>query len=186
MLQIRWHGRAGQGAVTGSKGLAKVFFKIGKQVQAFAFYGSAKRGASMTAYNRISDTPIINHEKAMSPDYVFVIDQDLIDTDDILVSVKKETKYILSTHLSKEQILEIQPKLKDKEVYIIDCISIAKDTIGRPIPNTPMLGAFMKISHELDLEEFKNIMRKDVLKVFPDNIIEANLKSIDRAYAEVK
>lgn len=140
----------------------------------------------MTAYNRVSDKPIINHEKAMSPDYVFVIDKDLITTDDILVSTKKETKYILSTHLTKEQILEIQPKLKGKEIYVVDCIAIAKDTIGRPIPNTPMLGAFMKISKELEIEEFKSIMKKDVLKVFPSKIIEANLESIDRAYAEVK
>ncbi|MGM0623669.1 MAG: 2-oxoacid:acceptor oxidoreductase family protein, partial [Campylobacterota bacterium] len=72
MLEIRWHSRAGQGAVTGAKGLADVLATTGKQVQAFAFYGSAKRGAEMTAYDRIDDKPIINHEKFMKPDYVLV------------------------------------------------------------------------------------------------------------------
>ena len=59
MLEIRWHSRAGQGAVTGAKGLGSVVAETGKQVQAFAFYGSAKRGASMTAYNRIDDKVIL-------------------------------------------------------------------------------------------------------------------------------
>lgn len=74
MLEIRWHSRAGQGAVTGAKGLADVIAGTGKEVQAFAFYGSAKRGASMTAYNRIDSEPILNHEKFMNPDYILVID----------------------------------------------------------------------------------------------------------------
>ena len=73
MLEIRWHSRAGQGAVTGAKGLADVVAGTGKEVQAFAFYGSAKRGAAMTAYNRIDKQPILNHEKFMIPDYVLVI-----------------------------------------------------------------------------------------------------------------
>lgn len=139
----------------------------------------------MTAYNRVSDEKIVNHEKAMRPDYIFVIDKDLITTDDILVSIKDETKYILSTHLSKEQVLRAQPKLQGKEIYVVDCIKIAKETIGRPIPNTPMLGAFMKVSKVLSLESFKEIMQKDVLNVFPENIVQANLDSIDRAYNEV-
>ena len=83
MLEIRWHSRAGQGAVTGAKGLADVIATTGKFVQAFAFYGSAKRGAAMTAYNRVDDEEIINHEKFMNPDFVLVIDPALVYTDDI-------------------------------------------------------------------------------------------------------
>ena len=185
MLRIRWHARAGQGAVTGSKGLAKVFFTDGKEVQAFAFYGSAKRGASMTAYNRVSDDPITNHEKAMKPDYVFVIDEDLIVSEDITFSTKDETQYILSTRKTPEEIIEAQPKLKGKQVHTIDCIKIARETIGRPIPNVPMLGAFMKLSNEFSKEQFKDVMEHKVLNMFPQNIIDGNLKAIDRAYEEV-
>jgi pyruvate ferredoxin oxidoreductase gamma subunit len=185
MLSIRWHGRAGQGALTGSKGLAKIFFLLGKEVQAFAFYGSAKRGASMTAYNRVSDKAITNHEKAMVPDYVFVIDEDLVTSEEILAHTTDNTKYILSTFLSKEELIAKQPKLEGKEIYIADCTKIARETIGRPIPNTPMLGAFMKISQEVDIEKFKRLMKEKVLLKFTDKIINANLESIDRAYKEV-
>jgi len=94
MFEIRWHSRAGQGAVTGAKGLAEVVSTTGKHVQAFAFYGSAKRGAAMTAYNRVDDKQIINHEKFMSPDYILVIDPALTYTADIRLNEKDDTIYI--------------------------------------------------------------------------------------------
>jgi len=185
MLEMRWHSRAGQGAVTGAKGLADVVANTGKEVQAFAFYGSAKRGAAMTAYNRIDDKPILNHEKFMHPDYVLVIDPALAFTADITANEKDTTKYIITTHLSKEELVAQVPKLQGKEVYVVDCMQISLDTIGRAIPNTPMLGALMKVSGMFDIDYFKNAMLK-VLAKFPQKIIDANMAAIDRAYNEVK
>jgi len=185
MLEIRWHSRAGQGAVTGAKGLADVVANTGKYVQAFAFYGSAKRGAAMTAYNRVDDKPILNHEKFMRPDYVLVIDPGLTYTADITANEKDKTKYIITTHLSKEELIKAQPKLEGKEVYVVDCMQISLDTIGRAIPNTPMLGALMKVSGMFDLEYFQNAMKR-VLSKFPQKIIDANMAAIERAYNEVK
>ncbi len=185
MLEIRWHSRAGQGAVTGAKGLADVVANTGKYVQAFAFYGSAKRGAAMTAYNRVDDQPILNHEKFMRPDYVLVIDPGLTYTADITANEKENTKYIITTHLSKEELIKSQPKLEGKEVYVVDCMQISLDTIGRAIPNTPMLGALMKVSGMFDLEYFQNAMKR-VLSKFPQKIIDANMAAIERAYNEVK
>ncbi len=185
MLEIRWHSRAGQGAVTGAKGLADVVANTGKYVQAFAFYGSAKRGAAMTAYNRVDDKPILNHEKFMRPDYVLVIDPGLTYTADITANEKETTKYIITTHLSKEELIKAQPKLEGKEVYVVDCMQISLDTIGRAIPNTPMLGALMKVSGMFDLEYFQNAMKK-VLSKFPQKIIDANMAAIERAYNEVQ
>jgi pyruvate ferredoxin oxidoreductase gamma subunit len=185
MLEIRWHSRAGQGAVTGAKGLAEVISATGKHVQAFAFYGSAKRGAAMTAYNRVDDEVIMNHEKYMEPDYVFVIDPALVFTSDVTINHKDTTKYIITTHMSTDELKKAQPKLADKEVYTVDCIQIAQDTIGRPIPNTPMLGAFMKVSGMYDIDSFKNSM-KDTLKKLPQKIVDANVVAIQRAYDEVK
>ncbi len=185
MLEIRWHSRAGQGAVTGAKGLGDVVANTGKEVQAFAFYGSAKRGAAMTAYNRIDDEPIINHEKFMRPDYVLVIDPALAYSADITANDKENTKYIITTHLSKEELVNAIPKLKGKEVYTVDCMKISMDTIGRAIPNTPMLGALMKVSGMFELDYFKNAMLK-VLSKFPQKIIDANMAAIERAYNEVK
>lgn len=186
MLEIRWHSRAGQGAVTGAKGLGSVVAETGKQVQAFAFYGSAKRGASMTAYNRIDDKVILNHEKYMSPDYVFILDPGLALTDEITANGKDTTKYIITTHLSKEELIDLVPELQGIEdrVFILDCFQIARDTIGKAIPNTPMLGAFMKVSGMFELEYFKDAMQ-GVLKKLPQNIIDANMIAIQRAYDEV-
>lgn len=185
MVEIRWHSRAGQGAVTGAKGLGDVIATTGKEVQAFALYGSAKRGASMTAYNRIDDEQIINHEKYMRPDYVLVIDPALAFTSDITETDKEGTKYIITTHMSKEELVEKLPKLQGKEVYVIDCIQISMDTIGRAIPNTPMLGAFVKVSGMFELDYFKDRMQK-VLSKFPQKIIDANMDAITRAYNEVE
>jgi len=185
MTEIRWHSRAGQGAVTGAKGLGDVIATTGKQVQAFALYGSAKRGAAMTAYNRIDDTQIINHASTMFPDYVLVIDPALAYQDDITKNHKENTKYIITTHLSKEQLVKDLPILEGKEVYVLDCFTIALDTIGRAIPNTPMLGAFVKVSGMFELDYFKEKMLK-VLSKFPQKIIDANMDAITRSYNEVK
>lgn len=185
MLEMRWHSRAGQGAVTGAKGLADVVSQTGKEVQAFAFYGSAKRGAAMTAYNRIDDQPILNHEKFMNPDYVLVIDPALAYTEAVIANAKDNTKYIITTHLSKEELLKAIPFLQGKEVYVVDCIKISMDTIGKAIPNTPMLGALMKVSGMFELEYFLDAMKR-VLKKFPQKIIDANMAAIERAYNEVK
>ncbi len=185
MLEIRWHSRAGQGAVTGAKGLADVFAKTGKEVQAFAFYGSAKRGAAMTAYNRVDDSIILNHEKFMSPDYVLVIDPGLVFITDICAHEKPETKYIITTHLSKQEFLEKKPDLKDKKTYVLDCIKISLDTIGKSVPNAPMLGALIKISKELEIEFFLDAFKKVLGKKLPKSVIDANMVAIQRAYDEV-
>lgn len=186
MLEIRWHSRAGQGAVTGAKGLADVVARTGKNVQAFAFYGSAKRGAAMTAYNRVDNTPVMNHEKFMRPDYVLVIDPGLTFITDICANEKETTKYIITTHLDKSDLILKKPELKGKEVYTLDCIKISLDTIGKPVPNAPMLGALMKVSKILELEYFlENFV--DVLgKKLPEKIIDANREAITRAYNEVR
>lgn len=186
MLEIRWHSRAGQGAVTGAKGLADIISQTGKKVQAFAFYGSAKRGAAMTAYNRIDDEIILNHEKFMNPDYVLVIDPGLVFITDICQFEKENTKYIVTTHLSKNELLEKKPELQKKELYILDCIKISQEAIGKPIPNAPMLGAFIKISNLLDINFFLEAFKKILGKKLPQNIIDGNMLAIKRAYDEVK
>ncbi len=187
MTEIRWHSRAGQGAVSGAKGLGDVVATTGKEVQAFALYGSAKRGAALRAYNRISDEQIFNHAKFMYPDYVLVIDPALAMTDDITMNDKETTKYIITSHLSKEELIKEIPALQGKEdrVYVVDCIQISLDTIKRSMPNSPMLGAFVKVSGMFELDYFLENMKR-VLKKFPQKIIDANMEAITRAYNEVK
>jgi len=184
MLEIRWHSRAGQGAVTGAKALGEVLANEGKFVQAYSVYGAEKRGAPMNSFNRIDDNRIIDHSKAMVPDYVLVIDPSLVYTD-ITYDTKEGTKFIITTHLSKEELLKEVPSLQGKEVYVVDCIGISQETIGRAIPNTPMLGALIKVSGIFSIDEFSGAM-KNILHKFPQNIIDGNLQAIRRAYDEVK
>lgn len=186
MLEIRWHSRAGQGAVTGAKGLADVIAGTGKEVQAFAFYGSAKRGASMTAYNRIDSEPILNHEKFMNPDYVLVIDPGLVFITNICLYHKPSTKYIITTRLSKEELIDQKPELATKDIYTLDCIQISLDSIGKSVPNAPMLGALMKVSGMLEIGYFLESFSKVLGKKLPQKAIEANKIAIQRAYDEVQ
>jgi pyruvate ferredoxin oxidoreductase gamma subunit len=185
MLQIRWHSRAGQGAVTGAKALCEVLAAEGKYVQAFSVYGAEKRGAPMNAFNRVDDVEIIDHSKEMHPDYVLVIDPSLAFSDGIIKNHKSNTKYIITTNLTKEQLVKESPFLEGKEVYILDCIKISQETIGRAIPNTPMLGALMKVSGMFTLEGFLGGINKTLHK-FPQKIIDANKAAITRAYNEVQ
>jgi len=184
MVEIRWHSRAGQGAVTAAKGLGDVISTTGKEVQAFALYGSAKRGAAMTAYNRIDDKQIINHAKFMNPQYVLVLDPALAYTADITENEREDTKYIITTHLTTAELKAAIPKLANKEVYTVDAFAISMDTIGRAIPNTPMLGALVKVSGMFELDYFLEKMHK-VLAKFPQKIIDANFEAITRAYNNV-
>ncbi|MGP8324111.1 MAG: 2-oxoacid:acceptor oxidoreductase family protein, partial [Methanosarcinaceae archaeon] len=121
------------------------------------------------------------------PDYVLVIDPALAFTDNIEVNEKDETKYIITTHLSKEELIKGIPVLHGKEdrVFVVDCIQISLDTIKRSMPNAPMLGAFVKISGMFELDYFLENMKR-VLKKFPQKIIDANMEAITRAYNEVK
>ena len=123
----------------------------------------------------------------MYPDFVFVIDPALAFSDDITKNDKPHTQYIITTHLSKEDLIAQIPALQDKvdRTYVVDCIQISLDTIGRSMPNTPVLGAFMKVSKMYDLDFFLENMKK-VLAKFPQKIIDANMEAITRAYNEVK
>jgi len=109
MLQIRWHSRAGQGAVTGAKALADVMARTGKFVQAYSVYGAEKRGAPMTAYDKIDDNPIL---------YVLVIDPSLVFQEEIVDNTTDETIFIVTSHMDKEDLLSIAKHLQGKKVSI--------------------------------------------------------------------
>jgi pyruvate ferredoxin oxidoreductase gamma subunit len=185
MLQIRWHSRAGQGAVTGAKALADVMARTGKYVQAYSVYGAEKRGAPMTAYDKIDDKPILDHSKWMIPDYVLVIDPSLVFQEEIVDNTTDDTVFIVTSHLDKDDLLQMAKHLQGKKVYVVDAIKISQEEIGRAIPNTPMLGALMKVSGMIPFEDFL-VSIEDILSKFPKKIIDGNLRAIKRAYEEVK
>ena len=115
LIEIRWHGRGGQGAKTASLLLADAAFNTGKYIQGFPEYGPERMGAPITAYNRISDTPITVHSNIYEPDYVVVVDDTLLDCVDVTAGLKKEGAIIINTTKDGEELkAAISEKIKAK------------------------------------------------------------------------
>jgi pyruvate ferredoxin oxidoreductase gamma subunit len=159
----------------------------GKYVQGFPEYGPERMGAPMKAYNRIGDIPITIHSNVENPDVVMVLDPTLVGPVNVTEGLKPDGIIIINTTLSPE---EAKQKLDrdDIKVATVDASGIAVDCIGRDIPNTPMMGALLKLVEILPFEEFIERMRADLTAKFRgrENIVEGNIKAIRRAYEEVK
>ena len=187
IVEIRWHGRGGQGAKTASLLLADAAFNTGKYIQGFPEYGPERMGAPITAYNRISDEPITVHSNIYEPDYVVVVDETLLDSVDVTACLKKEGGIVINTQKSPD---EIRPKLKGYEgkVCTIDARTISVDCLGRYFPNTPMLAAIIKVSGIMDVDEFIQDMEGSFKHKFASKpqVIEGNMNALKRAVTEVK
>ena len=145
LIEIRWHGRGGQGAKTASLLLADAAFNTGKYIQGFPEYGPERMGAPITAYNRISDTPITIHSNIYEPDYVVVVDDTLLTSVPVTAGLKKDGAIVINTTKTPEQLKEV---LKGYEgaVYTIDARKISEEALGKYFPNTPMLAAIVKVA----------------------------------------
>jgi pyruvate ferredoxin oxidoreductase gamma subunit len=145
MIEIRWHGRGGQGAKTAALLLADVGFSAGLNVQGFPEYGPERMGAPITAYNRLSDEVIRSHSNIYEPDMVVVVDETLLKTVDVTSGLKKGGKLLINSNRPPKDVLAEFPSI-DAEIYVVDAIDIAVRTIGRAIPNTPLLSAVVRLS----------------------------------------
>lgn len=185
MLEIRWHARAGQGAKTASYLLAETALEAGKYIQAFPEYGPERTGAPMKAFTRISEKPIRIHSQVYNPDIVVVLDKSLIGKVNILEGVPSDGVIIVNTTQGPEEIRK-QLGISDRKIYTVDATGISLATLGRPIPNTPMLGALIKVVPIISLEEVLNQLKRKFEGRFKPEVIEGNLQAIKRAYEEVK
>ena len=187
MVEVRWHGRGGQGAKTASLLLADAAFNTGKYVQGFPEYGPERMGAPITAYNRISDERCPIHSNIYEPDYVVVVDATLLSAVDVTGGLKKEGAIIINTAKSPE---DVKPLLEGYEgkVYTIDAGVIAEQEIGKNIPNTPMLGALVKVSGIIPEDVFLADMKASMLHKFATkpHVIEGNMRAVKRSMQEVK
>ena len=138
-MDIRWHGRAGQGAVTAAKTLAELISQEeGIYAQGFAVYGAEKRGAPVVAFTRVNEKPIRDHSEYMEPDIVLLLDPTLLGLVDVKEGLKKNGKVIVNTAFSKDEVVK-ELGLEGYEVYIVDANKISMETLGRAIPNTPII-----------------------------------------------
>lgn len=186
-IEIRWHGRGGQGAKTAALLLADVAFKTGKHVQGFPEYGPERMGAPITAYNRISSDVIRVHSNIYDPDYVAVVDETLLHTVDVTAGLKKEGAIIVNTAKSKE---EIMPQLNGYEgrVVTIDARTISEEALGKYFPNSPMLAAVVATTGVMSKETFLQEMRASYKHKFAKKpeVIDGNMKALEMAFVAVE
>ena len=187
MIEIRWHGRGGQGAKTASLLLADAAFNTGKYIQGFPEYGPERMGAPITAYNRISDTPIRIHSNIYEPDYVVVVDESLIDSVAVTAGLKENGAIVINSAKDPE---EIRPLLKGYKgrVCTINANKISEEELGKVFPNTPMLAAIVKVSGVVEEHEFVKDMEASYKHKFASKpqVIEGNMRALKRSMEEVK
>ncbi len=187
LIEIRWHGRGGQGAKTASLLLADAAFNTGKYIQGFPEYGPERMGAPITAYNRISKKPITIHSNIYEPDYVVVVDDTLIESVDVTAGLKKTGAVVINTTKDSEY-LKKHLNGYEGEIYKIDARKISMETLGKYFPNTPMLAAIVKVSKVMTDEEFLNDMQGSFKHKFAKKpeVIEGNMKALEMALKEVE
>lgn len=187
LVEIRWHGRGGQGAKTASLLLAEAAFNTGMYIQGFPEYGPERMGAPITAYNRISNEPLSVHSNIYEPDYVVVVDESLLKAVDCTAGLKKEGGIVVNTKKTPE---EVRAELKGYEgkVYTIDARTISEETLGSYFPNTPMLAAVVKVSEVLDVDTFVKDMEGSFKHKFASkpHVIDKNMAALKRSLMEVK
>jgi len=187
LMEIRWHGRGGQGAKTAALLFADAVLADKKYAQAFPEYGPERMGAPVQAFNRISDEPILLHCHVDSPQVVVILDATLIGKMDVTAGLPTEGIIIVNSDESPGKLKE-KLKLTDGKVYTVDATRIALETIGRPFPNTPMMGALVRVTGLISLENMLADTRKKLEVKFrhKPEVIEGNLKAIERAFQEVR
>ena len=187
LIEIRWHGRGGQGAKTASLLLADAAFNTGKYIQGFPEYGPERMGAPIVAYNRISNNPITIHSNIYEPDFVVVVDDSLLDCVNVTAGLKPSGAIVINSTKSNEELNE---KLKDYQgsVYKIDAKGISIEALGKYFPNTPMLAAIVKVSGVMTEEAFLNDMVGSFKHKFAKKpeVIEGNMKALEMALAQVE
>jgi len=183
LIEIRWHGRGGQGAKTASLLLADAAFNTGKYIQGFPEYGPERMGAPITAYNRISNTPIRIHSNIYEPDYVVVVDDSLLEAVDVTAGLKPDGAIVINTTKTGK---ELKPLLNGYtgKVYTIDARKISLETLGKYFPNTPMLAAIVKVSGVIEEKDFLADMEGSFKHKFAKKpeVIDGNMKALEMSF----
>jgi len=186
-LEIRWHGRGGQGAKTAATFLAEAVMVVGKYSQGFPEYGPERRGAPVRGYTRISDLPIRRHCGVASPDIVVILDSSLLASPsaDVTAGTNKHTLFLVNTTMSAE---DTRAKIKSDGAFFgaVDASGIAKEEFGQAIPNTPMVGALMKAKEILSLDKVCECLAFKFSKKLNQRVLDGNLRAVRRAYEELK
>ena len=180
-MQIRIHGRGGQGVVTAAELIAMAAFKDGLQAQAFPFFGVERTGSPVESYVRLDDRPIILREQIYQPDIIIIQDATLLDALDVTKGCAKKTKIIINTAKAKENL---KINLPPANIHAIDATKIALEIIGKNIVNTVILGALAKATGLVSLESLKQAITEKFSG--HEDLIAKNIKAVERAYGAWK
>ena len=185
LTEIRWHARGGQGAVTAAKMVAELALGQKKYFQAFPEYGPERSGAPIVAYTRVSDAPIQIYAGIEHPQIVVVLDPSLLGIVDVTKGAPDDAIVLVNSEMSPAELRK-HYHLKGFRYFTIAATRIAVETIKRPIPNTPMVGALTRITGLFAIDEVVEFLRVDFSKKFPPKVVEGNINAITRSYEEVK
>ncbi|NVM21010.1 MAG: pyruvate ferredoxin oxidoreductase subunit gamma [Desulfobacterales bacterium] len=180
MIEIRVHGRGGQGAVTSTELIALAAINEGKYAQAFPSFGPERRGAPVTAFARIADKPIRTRERVYKPDIVVVLDPTILKIVDVTAGLKKNGLVILNTSKSEEEVRKafgIKAKMA-----VVDATGVAMKHLGRPITNTTMLGALISATGVVDIKSMNTPLKER----FGGPIAEKNISAMQQAYEQTQ
>lgn len=185
-IEIRWHGRGGQGTVTAAKVFADACLSGGRYVQAFPEYGPERSGAPLRAYNRISTKELRMHCPVLHPKIIAIADATLLDGVNVTEGAKEDSIFIVNTSKEPAEIREKLKLLPTQKVFTVDATKIAIECFGRALPNSPMLGAVCRVTGLVSLEALLEDVRKSFGKKFSQKIIDGNLEATKRGYEEVR
>ncbi len=185
LTEIRWHGRGGQGAVTAAKMVAELALGEGKYFQAFPEYGPERSGAPIVAFTRVSDAPIQVYSGIEHPQIVVVLDSSLLKIVDVTNGAPDDAIVLVNSERTPAKLRK-DSGLGGNRLFTIAATRIAVETIKRPIPNTPMVGALTRITGLFDIDDVVTFLREDFGKKFPPKVVEGNIAAITRSYEEVQ
>ncbi len=185
MTEIRWHGRGGQGAKTAAQLVAQVALGEGRCSQGFPEYGPERMGAPIRGFTRISDRPIRVHCAIERPDVVVVLDETLVGMPMVTEAADADTIFLINTAADPDAIGR-RLGVEGSTVYCVDATRISIDELGRPMPNTPMVGALIKATGCISIDAVKTDVEKKFLKKFGDQVAQGNIRAIQRAFEEVQ
>ena len=185
LTEIRWHGRGGQGAVTAAKMVAELALGQDKYFQAFPEYGPERSGAPIVAFTRVSDEPIQIYAGVEHPQIVVVLDPSLLSIVDVTKGAPDDAVVLVNSEMTPAELRK-HYGLEGFRYFTIAATRIATETIKRPIPNTPMVGALTRITGLFPIDQVVDFLRVDFGKKFPPKVVEGNINAIVRSYEEVK
>ena len=183
MIEIRWHGRGGQGAKTAALLLADAAFETGLYVQGFPEYGPERMGAPITAYNRLDEDPIRIHSNIYEPDMVVVVDESLILTANVMSGLKADGRIVVNSNRKPELVAE-EFEGFEGEVYAVDAADISIRNLGKNLPNTPLLSVVAKLTGVIGEEEFFEVMEGAFNEKFATKpeIAAGNIRALREAW----